>query len=130
MTVTTPVVELTDNVPVKPGAVAVAVAIEPLSAGAAVGVTVVPAPGFTFVLGYVPTVGGVFGVTLTVKVPLDDAPLESVTVSVKVAFVAVQEATTSAVTLPLASTTMFETVTPLTVADGPPLTVTTNVFSA
>ena len=71
-----------------------------------------------------------FGVTLTVKVALDDAPAESVTVSVKVAFVAVQDATTSAVTLPLASTAMFETVTPLTVAEAPPLTVTTNVFSA
>jgi len=127
--VTTPVVGLTAKVPVKPGAVAVALAIEPLSAGAAVGVTVVPPAGFKFVFAYVPTDGGVFGVTLTVNVALLDAPFESVTVSVKVAFVAVQEATISAVTLPAALTAMFETVTPLTVADAPPLTVTTKVFS-
>ena len=49
--VTTPVVVLTVNVPVKPGAAAVAPAIEPLSAGAAVGVTVVPPPGFKLVFG-------------------------------------------------------------------------------
>ena len=52
MTVTTPVVELTVNPPVNPAeAVAVAVAIEPLSAGADVGVTVVPAPGVTLAFG-------------------------------------------------------------------------------
>jgi hypothetical protein len=47
--VTTPVVESTVSVPAKPVAVAVAVVIEPLSAGAEVGVTVVPPPGFKFV---------------------------------------------------------------------------------
>ena len=45
---------------------------------------------------------------------------------VKLALEAEQEATTSAVTLPELSTAMFETVTPFTVADALPLTVTVN----
>jgi len=48
--VTTPVVALTASVPVKPGAAAVALVIEPLSIGAAVGVTVVPPPEGKLVL--------------------------------------------------------------------------------
>ena len=51
---------------------------------------------------------------------------ESVTRRVKSAVEAEQEATTSAVTLPELSTAMFETVTPFTVADALPLTVTVN----
>ena len=54
------------------------------------------------------------------------APLPSVAVSVKLAFVAVHAATMFAVMFPLPSLalTMPETVTPLTVAEAPPLTVT------
>ncbi len=49
--VTTPVAELTDSVPVKaPDAVADAPVIEPLSPGAADGVTVVPPPELKLVV--------------------------------------------------------------------------------
>jgi hypothetical protein len=47
--VTTPVLGLTLNVPVKPGAAAVAVTTEPLSTGTEVGMTVVPPPEGTLV---------------------------------------------------------------------------------
>ena len=48
----------------------------------------------------------------------------------KLAFVAAQDATTLAVTAPAALTLRPETVTPLTVADDEPLTVTTSVLAA
>jgi len=54
----------------------------------------------------------------------------SVTVSVKLAFAAVQAATTLAVTLPAPSMPMPDTDTPFTVALAPPLTVTDSVFAA
>ena len=66
---------------------------------------------------------------MTVKVASLNSVALSVTRNVKVAFVAVQDAIISAVTTPAALTAMFETVTPLTVAVAPPLTVTTKVFS-
>ena len=52
LTVIAPVVVLPVNVPVKPGGVAaVTLAMEPLSAGGAVGVTVVDCPTATLALG-------------------------------------------------------------------------------
>ena len=75
-------------------------------------------------------------VTATFNVVSLNAPLESVTRKVKAAFVAVQAATTSAVTMPAALTAILETVTPLTVAVPVPgatpptaLMVTTKVSS-
>ena len=87
-------------------------------------------PAATELAGYVPSVGAVLAVTLTVSVALAVADWLSVTVKVKLAFVAVHEATTLAVTAPAASTLMPETVTPLTVALAPPLTVTASVLAA
>ena len=49
--VITPVAGLPVNVPVKPGALAVSVATEPLSVGATDGVTVAPVPVTTLVVG-------------------------------------------------------------------------------
>ena len=68
-----------------------------------------------------------FAATLTVKVAEAVALLLSVTVSVKAELVAVQEAATSAMTLPEASMAMLLTVTP-----EPPIGValTTNVLAA
>jgi hypothetical protein len=129
--VTTPVVWFTLKLPVKPGAEAEMLLIETLSLGGALGVTVVPAP--TLIVpadGYVPSTGGVLAVTVTFKVALADKPPLSVTVSVKLAFDTLHAATTFAVTTPVLPTLRPETVTPLTDALAPPLTVTVKVFSA
>ena len=101
----------------------------PLSAGAEVGVRVIDPPEPSVVFGYVPTVGAVFAGTATFNVASLNAPFVSVTRKVKLAAVAVQDATTSAVTTPAALTAMLETVTPVTVAVAPPLTVTTSVLA-
>jgi hypothetical protein len=71
----------------------------------------------------------VFAVTATARVASLNADALSVTRRVKLAFVAVQLAMTSAVTTPDASIAGLETMTPLTIWLGPPPTVTTNVFS-
>ena len=71
---------LTFSVPANPGdAVATIVVMEPLSVGAALGVTValVPTTG-TSVAGYVPRTGALFAVTLTVTSAVDFKPAPSV----------------------------------------------------
>ena len=129
--VITPVVGLPANVPLKPGAEAVKVTTVPLSVGGAEGVTVVPAPVLIGpVAGYVPSVGAVFAVTVTGKVVLLLSPVLSVTVSVKAALVAPHAAPTSAVTEPAPLMAKLLTVTPLTVADEVPLTITARVLAA
>ena len=64
-----------------------------------------------------------FGLTVTFSVAVAVAPPPSVAVSVKPAVVAPQAAIASAVTVPLVLT-IFDTVTPFTVDDAPPLIVT------
>src|SRR6266404_6724328 len=76
-------------------------------------------------LGTVMT-GGLFVMRLTLRVASAWLSHESVTRKVKLALEAEQEATMSAVTLPELSTAMFETVTPFTVTDALPFTVTVN----
>src|SRR5205085_8921547 len=76
-------------------------------------------------------VGGIVsGVTVTVRVALLLAPWVSVTVNVKEAVEAPQSTVISALTMPIVSTEMFETVTPLTVVPAPPFTVTARLDSA
>src|SRR5215831_2459265 len=70
-------------------------------------------------LGYT-TVGAVFGVTVTFRVAVAFAT-GLAACSVKLASVAVQPTTTSAVILPVLSAARLETVTPFTLADVPPL---------
>ncbi len=77
-----------------------------------------------------PTVGAVFAVTATFNVVSLNSVALSVARKVKLAFVAVQEVTISAVTTPAALTAMFESVTPLTVWLAAPPTVTANVVRA
>ena len=122
--VTPPVVGLTLNEPVKPAdAVTVKLEIVPLSVGGAEGVTVAPAPVLIGpVAGYVPSVGAVFAVTLTVSVALAVALLASVTVKLKTEVVAPHAALRLAVTLPAASIKTLEIVTPAP-ATGVMLTV-------
>src|SRR4029077_6020832 len=74
------------------------------------------------------TGGVVFAVTLIVSVASEKRPPGSVTRKVKLALVAEQEATTSAGTRAELSIAIPENVTPLTVAEPPPLTVTVNAL--
>ena len=80
------------------------------------------------------SVGEIIGaggdVTVTVSIASVKRPQPSVTRSVKLAVVAAQAATTSAKTWPLAlgAVGLSVTVTPLTVALVPPLTVTLSVL--
>lgn len=120
-----PVAGFPVNVPVKPGGVAaVTLAMEPLSAGAAVGVTVAEPPGCSVVAAKAPIVGAVFGVTLTIKLAVAVLPVLSITCKTTVLgpSAAVQDAETVAVTVPLTF------VIPVTVMPGGALTtVTTSV---
>src|SRR5437667_6107367 len=72
------------------------------------------------------TGGVMFVVTFTVRVASASRPPVSFTRKVKVAFDAEQLAATLAVTLPELLIAIFETVTPFSEAELPPLTVTVN----
>src|SRR5688572_11545619 len=74
--------------------------------------------------------GWLSGATVTVRVVSLNRPPLSVTRRVKLALVAAQVATTSALTRPAGLTLMLLTVTPLTEAEAPPLILTIKVFSA
>src|SRR5689334_13173988 len=104
--VTAPVPVLPEKLPVKPAgdAAAVTLMMLPLSLGATLGVTIAPPPVEIMVSAYVPTLGAVLALTVTVSVVLAEAEVLLVTVSVKLAVVAAQLATTLAVTTPESST--------------------------
>src|SRR5215831_2093663 len=91
----------------------------PLSVAAAGVMLADPIPVTDKGFGYT-TVGAVFGVTVTFRVAVAFATGLAAS-SVKLASVAAQLATTSAVILPVLSAARLETVTPFTLAELPPL---------